>query len=178
MRSDALLLGRAFVCLGVSALLLSGCGASAPGATEPTTAGQATGSPSSSPLPAPVGTATPTQPAETTAPSQPADPGTEPVAGKNAVQVTISTAAWNASAGTVEVSGYAEVVEGGGTCTVVLGSPTSTVTVASEATPDVASTSCGWLAVTPTGSGTWSVQLKYDGPSGSGSSEITSIEVP
>ena len=96
------------------------------------------------------------------------------------VQVTVTFAGWNASAGQVQVGGYvAGIVEDGGACTLTLTKGGQTVTGRSEAVPDASTTACG--AVTVPGDevsdGTWSAVLAYESAAHTGASESWDVEV-
>jgi hypothetical protein len=104
----------------------------------------------------------------------PAAPG--PGDPRAAVEITIAFAGWEPGSSSVEVSGFVPVVESDGTCRLVLTSGAREVAVERAATPDVSTTSCGWVTVpgTQLAPGTWSAVLSYT----SGASVATSAPVP
>jgi hypothetical protein len=102
------------------------------------------------------------------------------VATGSEVQVTVTFAGWNATAGQVQVGGYvAGVVEDGGTCTLTLTKGAQTVTGRAEAVADASTTACGAVTVPgdEVGDGTWSARLAYESAAHVGTSEAWDVEV-
>ena len=101
--------------------------------------------------------------------------------GSPATHVAVGFAGWDAATASVQVGGYVSpVVEQGGVCTVSLRKGDRTVETSAAAVPDASTTVCGGLSVRgpDLSAGTWTVVLRYDSPTASGSSEPTSVEVP
>lgn len=152
----------------------SATGTSSPGAT--TGAGSTPGAPAdpgvADPGATPPGATDPGAPA----PSAPAGGGGGDERAVATVVVTYAT--WDATEG-VLVAGYVDgVVEDGGTCRVRLVGPGPEATGTAPATPDAGSTSCGQVAATPAGSGTWTATLEYTSAGARGTSAPVEVVVP
>lgn len=82
---------------------------------------------------------------------------------------------------TTEARGYASgVFEDGGTCTLTLTKGSSKITGTSTAVADVNKSTCGPISIDQSqlSSGTWTAVLSYSSPSGTGSSESQTLNVP
>ncbi|HXE10119.1 MAG TPA: hypothetical protein VN554_01710 [Verrucomicrobiae bacterium] len=82
---------------------------------------------------------------------------------------------------TTEARGYASgVFEDGGTCTLTLTKGSAKVTGTSTAVADVNKSTCGPISINQSqlSSGTWTAVLSYSSPSGSGSSDSQTLNVP
>jgi hypothetical protein len=95
--------------------------------------------------------------------------------------VSISSADWNTTTGSVEVDGLVpDVIESTGTCTLTLTKDGTTVTTSRPGFPDASSTSCAGLAVAGTelSPGTWTAVLSYRSNVSTASSQQVEVAVP
>jgi hypothetical protein len=134
------------------------------------TAPTGTGSTASTSPSTPAGTA----PGDVDAATDPEPPADTPPA------VVVTSAAWNAGSGAVEVSSYLTSVEDDGHCTLELSSGSQVVTVDSTAYPDASTTACDLLIVdgADLSPGTWAATVTYSSARTTAHSPSQTIEVP
>lgn len=95
--------------------------------------------------------------------------------------VAVSFAQWDDAGDALQAGGYVSpVVEDGGTCTLSLRKEQRTVEAGVTGVADATTTVCGGFSVPAAdlSPGTWTVVLRYDSATTSGSSEPISVEVP
>jgi hypothetical protein len=99
-------------------------------------------------------------------------------AGKD-VQVVLTYAGFDATAGTVQANGLvAGVIEDGGTCTLTLTRGSDVVTARSTASADATTTTCGLLETgTGLAAGTWQAVLSYTSDDAAGTSQSMAVTV-
>lgn len=169
--------------------LVTACTSGGSTPTRSTSSGRTSSAPQSAP---PVTSAASDVPSQTVAPgssgagsptsSPPASTTPPPVPSPSLskVNVVVTYALWNASAGEASVSGYAAIATGQGTCSLVLTQNGVSRTASRAATLNVDTTSCGVMTIprAELAPGTWGVTVTFSSPTSTGSASGPAIEVP
>ncbi len=159
-----------------AATLLTSCAGlpGAPGAVAPSAS--VVGTPSAS---APVASDAPSASAT---PQDAATPSTAPTGGSAKEQVVpfITSAAWDAKAGALDVGAIVPVVvERAGTCTLTAVKDGASLSVSGDAVPTASYTGCPQLVLKDAAltAGAWSVTVSYDSDDSAGTSAARTVPV-